>query len=103
LSRRQRQLCIRDMYNHDYYIQGKYTTFSGIVAVPNGNENDDRSAFFDIYGDGNLLYTSSIMTNTSFPESFSIDITDVQLLTISYPDSNTKSEMATIYDGVLST
>lgn len=42
------------------------------------------------------------MTNTLFPENFSIDITDVQLLTISYPESNEKADMATLYDGLLS-
>lgn len=86
----------------NYYIQGKYTTFSGTVAVPSGNENNTRSSFFEIYGDGNLLYTSPVMTNTSFPENFSIDITGVQLLTISYPESNENSELATLYDGLLS-
>lgn len=86
----------------DYYIQGKYTTFSGTVAVPRGHESSTYSAFFEIYGDGNLLYTSPVMINTSFPENFSIDITGVKLLTISYLESNTDAKMATLYDGLLS-
>lgn len=86
----------------DYYIQGQYTTFSGTVAVPSGYEGNENSAFFEVYGDNNLLYTSPVMTNTSFPEDFSIDITGVQLLTISYPESNSRVDMATLYDGLLS-
>lgn len=86
----------------NYYIRGKYTNFSGIIAVPDGWESSSDSASFAVYGDDNLLYTSPIMTNTSFPESFSIDITDVQMLTISYPASNTNDNLATMYDGLLS-
>lgn len=85
----------------DYYIQGKYETFSGTVAVESGNEGSNYSAYFEVYGDGNLLYTSPIMTNTSLPENFLIDITGVQILKISYPDSNESADMATIYDGLL--
>lgn len=86
----------------NYYIEGKYTNFSGTVAVPKGNEDNERSAFFEVYGDDNLLYTSPVMTNTSPPKTFSIDITDVKILTISYPDSNKDSQMATLYDGLFS-
>lgn len=85
----------------EYYIQGKYQTFSGTVAVPSGNESSDRSAYFEVYGDGTLLYTSPVMENTSFPETFSIDITGVKILKILYPQSNSAGYMATIYDGLL--
>lgn len=86
----------------DYYIQGKYVTFSGTVAVPSGHESSDYSAYFEVYGDGKLLYTSPVMEKGSFPESFTIDITDIKVLKISYPDSNKDARMATIYDGLLS-
>lgn len=85
----------------DYYLNGKYAIFSGTVAVPTKNENNTRSSYFEVYGDGKLLYTSPVMEKTSFPESFSINITDVQVLKISYPESNENSELATIYDGLL--
>lgn len=34
----------------NYYIQGKYTTFSGTVAVASGYEKNTRSACFEVYG-----------------------------------------------------
>ena len=85
----------------DYYIQGKYESFSGTVAVPSGNESTKCSAYFEVYGDGELLYTSPVMEKTSFPEEFSIDITGVKILKIAYPESNDRADMATIYDGLL--
>lgn len=85
----------------DYYLNGKYAVFSGTVAVPTKNENNTRSSYFEVYGDGKLLYTSPVMEKTSLPENFSINITDVQVLKISYPESNENSELATIYDGLL--
>lgn len=85
----------------DYFINGKYATFSGTVAVPRGNANDSRSAYFEVYGDGKLLYTSPTMKNDSFPETFDIDISGVKVLKIYYPDSNGNAELATIYDGKL--
>lgn len=85
----------------DYFINGKYATFSGTVAVPRGFENDSKSAYFEVYGDGNLLYTSPTMKNDSFPEAFNIDISGVKVLKIYYPDSNGNAKLATIYDGKL--
>lgn len=85
----------------DYYLNGKYAIFSGTVAVPTKNENNTRSSYFEVYGDGKLLYTSPVMEKNSFPENFSINITGVQVLKISYPESNENSELATIYDGLL--
>lgn len=85
----------------EYYINGKYATFTGTVAVRSGNEDNDDSAYFEIYGDGKLLYTSPVMTKSSFPESFNINVTGVKMLKISYPASNSDEGMATLYDGVL--
>lgn len=86
----------------EYYIQGKYKSFSGTIAVPSGNESTDKTAYFEVYGDGKLLYTSPVMGKSSFPENFEIDVTGVKVLKISYPESNKKANMATIYDGLLS-
>ena len=69
--------------------------------MPRGNANDSRSAYFEVYGDGKLLYTSPTMKNDSFPETFDIDISGVKVLKIYYPDSNGNAELATIYDGKL--
>ena len=85
----------------DYFINGKYATFSGTVAVPRGFANDSNSAYFEVYGDGKLLYTSPTMKNDSFPEAFDIDISGVKVLKIYYPDSNGNAKLATIYDGKL--
>lgn len=85
----------------DYYIRGKYAKFTGTVAVPTGHESVNDTAYVEVYGDGKLLYTSSVMGKSSFPENFEIDVTGVQVLRLSYPAPNYRGYMATIYDGLL--
>lgn len=86
----------------DYYIRGKYAKFTGTVAVPTRHESENDTAYVEVYGDGKLLYTSSVMGKSSFPENFEIDVTGVQVLRLSYPTPNYSGFMATIYDGLLS-
>lgn len=94
-------LYMNDGDSVDYYIRGKYAKFTGTVAVPTGHESEDDTAYVEVYGDGKLLYTSSVMGKSSFPENFEIDVTGVQVLRLSYPAPNYRGYMATIYDGLL--
>ena len=88
-------------YWADYYINGKYTTFSGTVALNPRYKDSDETKYFEIYGDGTLLYTSPTVTNTFVPEQFSIDVSGIKVLRIYYTDAGGNNRIATIYDGLL--
>lgn len=84
-----------------YYIAGKYNVFSGVCAVRYNRRNETNSAYFEVYGDDVLLFTSNTMTRGSEIQPFTVDITGVTHLKISY-HTNGISFMATIFDGTLS-
>lgn len=83
----------------EYLLNGKYTTFEGKCGVDFDVRTETETQFFEVYGDGNLLYTSPTFTAGVMPSSFSIDITNVKILKIVYPDSRYSHKMATIFDG----
>ncbi|MCD8215230.1 MAG: NPCBM/NEW2 domain-containing protein [Clostridiales bacterium] len=66
----------------EYSLNGKYSTFSGTLAVPYVERNSQKSRVVKFYGDGKLLYTSSEFLKDSDPESFEIDISDVAVFQI---------------------
>lgn len=85
-----------------YYLGGNYSTFSGVCAVPFNNRDLDSSSYFEVYGDDVLLFTSDVMTHGSLIQPFSIDISGVTVLKISYPDGGGMlGSMSVIFDGVL--
>lgn len=87
----------------EYFVNKNYDKFTGIVACSSDMKNSDRSAFFEVYGDGKLIYTSPVMTRSALPEAFEIDISDVVVLKIRYNATNNYVDpsLATIYDGML--
>ena len=92
-------------YSITYYLGGKYSTFSGVVSMTPDVITHSFAAkgkYFEVYGDGVLLGRSPIMTNNLPPQTFSIDVTGVEVLTISYPKTSGPSRMAMIFDGKLS-
>ena len=99
----------------DYYFEirldGNYTTFSGTCACPERsaaisnlvyNTSRKCTKYFEVYGDGELLFTSATMRYDQAPQAFSIDVTGVEVLRIQYPPTKGPNEIATIYDGLLS-
>ena len=97
-----------DAYHVSYYIEGKYTTFSGVCSMSEDMDGDWRVAsskegkYFDIYGDGKWLFRSNVMKQGEAPQAFSIDITGVEVLTIQYPKTRFPNRIATLFDGKLS-
>lgn len=100
-----------DTYYIGFYLEGAYTTFTGTCACPERssvissyvyNASAAYTKYFEIYGDGVLLFTSAAMRYDYAPQTFTIDITGVQLLTIQYPATDGPNEIATLYDGMLS-
>ncbi len=90
----------------EYFINGNYDTFTGVCGCSYDERESDLSVYFEIYGDGNLLYTSPTMTKNSVPENFEVNISGVKVLKIWYPNLGpgwtARYAVATIYDGLLS-
>ena len=101
--------------SENYYMEirldGKYTVFSGVYGCPSENtamssyvfnRATNYSKYFEVYGDGKLLYTSALMRHDYAPEAFAIDVTGVRVLRIQYPATKGPNEIATIFDGIFS-
>lgn len=97
-------------YYFEIELDGQYQQFTGICACPEINAAISSYAYntstkyikyFEVYGDGVLLYRSPVMRYDYAPQSFAVDVTDVQVLRILYPATDGPNEIATIYDGVL--
>lgn len=101
--------------SEEYYfsidLYGEYTTFAGTVGCPEKskaiseyvyNQSTAYTKYFEVYGDGVLLYTSPTMRYDYPPQEFSVDVTGVTRLTIVYPATAGPNEIATIYDGRVS-
>lgn len=66
----------------EYYLAGKYAALSGVLCVSEDCKNIDTTSYFEIFADGELVYTSPEMTQGSLPESFQVDIQHCQKLKI---------------------
>lgn len=66
----------------EYYLAGKYAALSGVLCVSEDCKNIDTTSYFEIYADGEPVYTSPEMTQGSLPESFQVDIQHCQKLKI---------------------
>lgn len=95
----QRIYCVDDYA--EYLLNGNYTNFDGIAGVAYDRRSTDESNFFEVYGDGVLLYTSPTFKSGTMPQAFSINVTGVKILKISYPKEHTSSQIASIFDGKL--
>lgn len=86
-----------------YYLNENYTNLSGTCAVSENRKTSDSRCYFEIFGDGVLLYRSNTMAKGDAPYNFSIDVTGITKLTIDYPyeDNVGSPAMATICDGLL--
>lgn len=82
----------------EYLINGKYTNFEGTCGVAYDERTNEDTQFFEVYGDGKLLYTSPTFTTGTMPSTFNIDIRNVKILKIVYPSSG-NVKLATIFDG----
>ena len=69
------------MLYDEYYINQKYTTFSGTVFLRYDVRTTDTHIHFEIYGDGYPLYDCDL-TGGVLPQEFHVDISGVEKLTI---------------------
>lgn len=100
-----------EVYYYEIQLYGEYTEFSGVCACPERsaaisnyvyNTSTKYTKYFEVYGDGILLYTSPMMRYDYAPQGFKIDVTNVQVLRIQYAATKGPNEIATLYDGKLS-
>jgi|GEM_PF-6125833 len=91
-----------------YALGGQYASFTGTVAFPAGvSTGEERaSARLDIYGDGDLLFTSEEMDETALPVFFELNVSGYEKLTLVWTCTGTDEGLdwggfATLFDGAL--
>ena len=70
--------------NANYKLDGKYDVITGTFFLTKSEKNTLFKGWFKVYGDGKLLYESEKMTSGILPKNFSVQVTNVQNLTISF-------------------
>ncbi len=78
-------------WNVHYNLEGKYDIVTGTIFLENNAKNSDKISYFEVYGDGKLIYTSPKMTAGVLPQEISFDISGVQKLTLSFYASDDTS------------
>ena len=66
----------------DYYVNKGYGSFTGSFVLHENVKSSTTGYYVRIIGDGNTLYTSNIMQVGTLPQAFSVDISNVTVLTI---------------------
>lgn len=91
-----------------YLVNFKYQTFSGTVGFPKGLESDGarESATLIVYGDGVKIAEFANVNEASKPESFSLDISSYEKITLKWNCAGYNiwgdwGYFATIFDGLL--
>lgn len=76
---------VSNAFEREYNIDGAYEQLTGTVtahANSAGIGSSSISGTLYIYGDGSLLYSSGAVNGTTQPEAFTVDVSDVDDLTI---------------------
>ena len=93
-------------YSISFQLNGRYRTFTGVCGYPenviSATWAPQYSKYFEVYGDGVLLYTTPTMNAHTAPARFSVPIGGVNVLTIVYPSTQGPNEAATLFDGYVS-
>lgn len=80
--------CIKSVWSGskpsiEYHLNGEYTSMSGVVVIADCDKGStDQTGHIEIYGDDNLLFSSSVLTIKSNPEQFNISLSGVNFLKI---------------------
>lgn len=69
-----------------YNLGKKYDIVSGTQFVTQSSKNINQKGYFEIYGDGKKIFTSSVMDVNFLPEKFSVKVTGVDTLIVKYYD-----------------
>lgn len=92
--------CIRFKYdnaakvgNITYLLESKYDTVKGVFISDKENATANRTGtcYFEAYGDGKLIFTSSKISAESIPENFEFSVTGIQKLEIRFIGSGSSA------------
>lgn len=67
-----------------YNLGKKYDIVSGTEFIPYYSRSREQKGYFEIYGDGKKIFTSNILGVNFLPKDFSINVENVDMLTIKY-------------------
>lgn len=67
-----------------YNLEGKYDTVSGTIFLPKDSKGTYFEGWFKVYGDGQLIYTSPIISGDTLPKDISFSVTGIQKIKISF-------------------
>ncbi|HKD36359.1 MAG TPA: NPCBM/NEW2 domain-containing protein [Pirellulales bacterium] len=66
--------------NASYNVDGKYRSFTGIVAIMDDAKQMQSKAIFRVYGDGKQLWSSSALRGAGEYQECTVKVTGVQIL-----------------------
>lgn len=71
-------------WNVYYNLEGKYDTVSGTIFLEDFYKDYKSPGYFEVYGDGKLLYTSPEVQAGVLPQEIDFDVSGIQKLKISF-------------------
>ncbi len=79
----------------NYELKGNYDLVTGTIFLPQRDKNNNNfTGYFDVYGDGVLIYTSPKITAGVLPQDVSFSVTGVQNLKIAFRADGDSSNTA---------
>lgn len=79
-----------------YYLNGRYSSISGLWTICQTNRDTTDSNSFEIYADDTLVYTSPTLTGGDLPVTFETNISGCQKLRIVFTAGNGAGELGNI-------
>lgn len=67
-----------------YNLNKTYDVVSGTQFVTKDSKNNEQKGYFEIYGDGKKIFTSSTMGINFLPKDFSVSVSGVDTLVVKY-------------------
>lgn len=84
-----------------YDLDGKYTSFTFSCVLPYSLKDTMDTKNFEVYCDGELVFTTNTMRAGCQPQNVTLDVSGVERLTILYPPTAGSNEVAMLCDGLL--
>ena len=78
-----------------YNLEGKYDTVMGTIFLSQDSRDSNLAGYFEVYGDGKLLYTSPKVAAGVLPQDISVSVTGVQKLQIAFHGNGTGGFLGT--------
>lgn len=75
-------LCGDEGSSIEYYLGGEYSEFAGTWTIKQFNRDTTYDYEFEVYADGDLIYTSPVITGGMLPETFRIDVSGCNVMKI---------------------